>query len=204
MQQVNLYLPELKPQKDWFSAKYLSAIFAGVFFILLLVHYVKVYEVSQLEKELEEKNLVLDALGVELDKTKTIKTPNSRQDIEMSIALLEKKIKSRERLFNLIQGQTLGEDFSFHTAMKAMAVNSSKNLSISHFTFSYGGKLIEMSGEGLNAYDVPQYFGLLRKEAIFSKSKFGLIDIGNIKANGGVEFSMGYDGTTSFSVPVKK
>lgn len=204
MQQVNLYLPELRPQKDWFSAKYLSFVFVGIILILVVIYNVKSYEVNQLEQELEEKNLVLNALSTELDKTKGIKKPSSKQDIELSIAMLERKIKSRERLVDLIQGQTVGEDFSFYNAMSAMAKNSTSKVSLAKFTFSSGGKLIEMDGEGINSYDIPHYLGLLRKEEIFSKSKFGLINIGNIKVNGGVDFSMGYDGSSSFSTVVDK
>ena len=46
MQQINLYLPELRPQKDWFSAKYLSGVLLGVIFILFFIYYVKAYEVA--------------------------------------------------------------------------------------------------------------------------------------------------------------
>lgn len=204
MQQVNLYLPELMPQKDWFSAKYLCGVFIGIIIILFVIHNVKTYKVNLLEQELEEKNLVLNALSIELDKSKGIKKPSSRQDIEMSIMMLERKIKSRERLVDLIQGQTVGEDFSFYTAMSAMARRSTSSVSLTKFTFSNGGKLIEMNGQGIHSYDIPYYLGLLRQEEIFSTSKFGLINIGNIKSNGGVDFFMGYDGSPSFSAVVDK
>lgn len=198
MQQVNLYVVELRPKKDWFSAKYLSAIFLGAFVVLLLLNFVKGREVSRMQQDLEEKQLVLRALELELDKTKTSTRPSSRQEIEGQIALLQRKIDSRERLTTLIQGQTLDENFSFNSAMRAMAVNASSRVSVSQFTFSRGGKTIEMQGEGTRSYDVPEYLNRLRKEDVFKRSKFGLITIGNIKPSGNVEFSVGYGAASAY------
>lgn len=199
MQQINLYVSELRPKKDWFSAKYLSSVLVGVVVVLMLIHFVKAREVSRLEELLDEKRLVLSALEIELDKSKTLQQPSSRKDIEASINALNQKISSRERLADLIKGQTLDENFSFHSAMTAMAKNASSRVSLEHFTFSRGGKLVEMSGEGIRSYDVPEYLSALRKEDVFAVSQFGLINIGNVKESGNVEFSMGYDGTPSFS-----
>jgi hypothetical protein len=110
--------------------------------------------------------------------------------------LLQRKIDSRERLTALIQGQTLDENFSFNSAMRAMALNGTPRVSVSQFNFSRGGKIIEMQGEGARSYDVPEYLNKLRKEEVFKRSKFGLISIGNIKPSGNVDFSVGY-GTAS-------
>lgn len=202
MQQVNLYVEELRPQKDWFSAKYLSAVLLGVFVLLMLVQFVKTREAANLEAEIEEKTLVLNALEIELDKSKSATRPSSRAEIESSIIQLERKIISRERLSDLIQGQTLDENFSFHSAMRSMSTNGSSRVALNQFTFSRGGKLIEMQGDGLRSFDVPNYLNRLRKEDVFQSSKFGLINIGNVKESGNVEFKMGYDSAASFSVEV--
>lgn len=199
MQQINLYVSALQPKKDWFSAKYLASVLVGVVVVLMLIHFVKAREAGRLEELLDEKRLVLSALEIELDKSKTQQRPSSRKDIELNIENLHRKISSRERLTGLIKGQTLDENFSFHSAMTAMAAKASSRVSLEHFTFSRGGKLIEMSGEGIRSYDVPEYLSSLRKEEVFSVSQFGLIKIGNVKSSGNVEFSMGYDGTPSFS-----
>ncbi|HEY7774077.1 MAG TPA: hypothetical protein VIC26_12910 [Marinagarivorans sp.] len=204
MQQINLYVAELRPSKDWFSAKYLASVLAGVVVVLMLMHYLKHYEVAKLETQLEEKQLVLRALEIELDKSKNAQRPSSRQDIESNIGKLQKKIASRERLANLIKGQTLDENFSFQSAMTSMAKHASTRVSLTQFTFSRGGKLIEMSGEAIRSYDVPEYLSALRADDAFSQSQFGLITIGNVKRSGNVQFSMGYNGTPSFSLTVAK
>jgi hypothetical protein len=199
MQQVNLYVSELQPRKDWLSAKYLFSFVLGVILVLTLIHNVKAREIRQFNKLLDEKQFVLKALEIELDKSKTSTRPSSREEIEANISELQQKIVSRERLSNLIKGQTLDENFSFHSAMTAMAESASVRVSLSRFTFSRGGKYIEMAGEGVKSYDVPAYLSSLREKSVFAKSQFGLITIGNVKSTGSVEFSMGYNGSNSFS-----
>lgn len=199
MQQINLYVVELRPQKDWLAGKYLASALFGIIFILFMMHYIKSHEVSTLEVSLEEKQLVLKALEIELDKSKSATVPSSRAEIEQNIASLEQKITSRERLARLIQGQTLGESFSFQKAMTALAENASPRVSLTQFTFSEGGKLVEMRGVGMQTFDVPDLFGKLRRASPLNQAQFGLLKIGSTNAAGNIEFSMGYDGSRSFS-----
>lgn len=202
MQQVNFYIKDLRPQTDWLSAKYLSVALLGVFLILVLMHFIKVREVDQLRSTLEDRQLALKALELDLDKVKTLKRPSSKVEIENSIVTLQRKIDSRKRLIELIQGQALDKSFSFFSAMNAMAVHASSRLSLNRFTYSYGGKLVEMQGEAISSSDVPAYMNRLRKDPVFKESDFGLIYIGNIKTPGGVDFSMGYKGESPFNLDV--
>lgn len=199
MQQINLYVAELRPQKDWFAAKYLSAALFGIVFILLMMHYIKSHEVSTLTASLEDKQLVLKALEIELDKSKNATAPSSRAEIEHKIAALEQKITSRERLARLIQGQTVSENFSFQKAMTALAEHSTSRVALTQFTFSEGGEYIEMRGVAMQTFDVPEFFGKLRRVAPLNQAQFGLLQIGGANAAGNIEFTMGYDGSQSFS-----
>ena len=193
MQQVNLFVAELRPKKDWLSAKYLSFVLGAFFILLFVIYIVKSQQIAQLEQELEEKQLVLNALSLELDKSKVSNRPSSKKELEGNISILKQKIASRERLAQLIQGQTLDEDFSFYSAMESLAEHANTNVQVVNFSFSRGGKFIEMSGIGSKPYAIPDYLNRLRVEESFSRSKFGLINIGNIKGDGHVEFSMGYE-----------
>lgn len=204
MQQINLYVAELRPQKDWLAAKYLLAALFGIFFVLFMMHYIKSHEVSRLEASLEEKQLVLKALEIELDKSKSASAPSSRADIEQNIVNLEQKITSRERLARLIQGQTVGESFSFQKAMTALAESATPRVSLNQFTFSEGGRLVEMRGVGMETFDVPELFGKLRRVEPLSQAQFGLLRIGSTNAAGNIEFTMGYDGSKSFSTAVEQ
>lgn len=203
MQQINLYVAELRPQKDWLAAKYLAAALFGILFVLFMMHYIKSHEVNKLEISLEEKQLMLKALEIELDKSKSATAPSSKADIEQSIANLEQKITSRERLARLIQGQTVGENFSFQKAMVALSENSTPRVSLTQFTFSEGGKLVEMRGVGMQTFDVPELFGKLRLVEPLNQAQFGLLRIGSTNAAGNIEFTMGYDGSRSYSEAVK-
>lgn len=204
MQQINLYVSELRPRKDWFSSKYLTVVFIGFLTVLLLGNFIKSREVSALEDELNEKQLVLRALEIELEKSKLQPQQSSRAEIQKNIQLLQRKIGARERLSALIKGQAIDDNFSFHSAMISMAKNATSKVSIERFTFSKGGKYIEMNGEGARSYDVPIYLNNLRKDKVFGSSRFGLISIGNIKKSGNVDFSVGQDGSPSFGLRGEK
>lgn len=199
MQQINLYVNELRPQKDWFSAKYLSVIIVGIFTLLIVINFVKLREINSLKESLNDKQLVLRALELEIDKSKAQKPISNRQDIQIEIASLKEKINAREQLVTLIQGQSINNDFSFYRALMSMSKVASNRVSIDSFTFSQGGQYIEIEGEGARSFDVPEYINALRKDMVFSASTFGLISIGNVKASGNVDFKVGYDGSPSFS-----
>ena len=199
MQQVNLYVSELRPKKDWFSAKYLSVMLVSIFALLLLVNFVKLREVNFLTSSLNDKQLVLRALEIELDQSKAQKPISKREDIQLEITALKDKVRAREQLVALIQGQSVNKNFSFYRALIAMSKSASDRVSIESFTFSRGGEYIEIQGEGARSFYVPEYLNTLRKDAVFGSSTFGLISIGNIKASGNVDFKVGYDGSPSFS-----
>lgn len=199
MQQINLYVTELRPQKDWFSAKYLSVMLVSIFTLLVLIDFVKLREVSFLNGSLNDKQLVLRALELEMDKSKTQKPTSNRQDIQIEIATLKEKISAREQLVALIKGQSINNNFSFYRALTVMSKTASNRVAIDSFTFSEGGQYIEMEGEGVRSFDVPDYINALRSDPVFATSTFGLVSIGNVKASGNVDFKVGYDGSPSFS-----
>ncbi|MDZ7925158.1 MAG: hypothetical protein U5M23_14150 [Marinagarivorans sp.] len=198
MQQINLYVSELRPQKDWFSAKYLSVMLVSIFTLLVLIDFVKLREVSFLSESLNDKQLVLRALELEIDESKAQKPTSNRQEIQVEIDTLKEKISAREQLVTLIQGQSIN-NFSFYRALTVMSKTTNNRVAINSFTFSRGGQYIEMEGEGVRSFDVPDYINALRSDPVFATSTFGLVSIGNVKASGNVDFKVGYDGSPSFN-----
>jgi hypothetical protein len=202
MQQINLYVQELRPKRNWLSARYILVAFSIFMFSLVFLYWVNIQEYERLQLDREEKLLVLKGLEEELDRTKSGKKKSSKDDIEREISDLQLKVYSRERLVNLIQGQSMQAQFSFHAAIYAMAKSSSDRLSLDRFTFSESGRRIEMRGVAAMSYDVPEYLGKLKKEKVFENSQFGLMAITGSRQDGNVSFVMGYDRSNSLSARI--
>lgn len=199
MQNVNLYLPELRPKREWVTAWSVAIAAIGFCFVMLLASW-------QNQKELqlfEASVILLENQKVEtsarLDKIKTKSPSGDLARLDQEIANLRNKINARLKVNNLIEGQSLGNDSGYSGRLFELAKASTSDMEIDRFRFSQGASFIEIRGYSRQ----PERIAELVKEIKESKS-FDLASIApltvvkNKKTQSFYEFSYGFEPLTQF------
>ncbi len=194
MQQVNLYLPELRPKKEWLTANTVLASAIGLMVMLGVIQIIVTGSVTRFESNviIMENQQVASASRVE--KLKNSPLSSNRVGLEQRIDQLRNAIKSREYVGLIIEDQNLGNSEGFAGAMTGLARQSSDSISLSRIRLSAGGSAVELAGEMKRPEDIPLYLQRIQTEKSFLQSRFGLLSVAQEKNSRSVhKFSLGFE-----------
>jgi Tfp pilus assembly protein PilN len=194
-QEVNLYLPELRPQFDPLSPK-LAAAACGVVAVLMLLMAAASYWQIQ---AIEAQNLALQTQQQQLEKTVTDlrrSAPKSHAArIKLELDKLREDVASRQLIREIISGQNLGNAQGFSGHFHGFSRQVGRELALQRFYLSRGGAHVELQGVARKAAAVPRFVELLQGEASFKRATFGQLQIvqpqGTDTAREELEFRLG-------------
>ena len=157
-QQVNLYLPEFKVQKDPVSALLISQVAGGIVLTMLVIALVDIFTRWEQGRELEELRAVLveeTAKTNALDEQLAMRSQNT----ELSDRLQRAEIRlSASRSIRDFLGETkLGNVVGFSEYFKDLSRASIDGLSVQEFSISDGGEGVRIAGEVLDSALVPRF-----------------------------------------------
>lgn len=197
IQQVNLYLPELQPSKEWLTAN--TILFSGLGFMALMfiAQLVLSVQLSFYEKQVvmieDQKAQATDRLT----KVSNMPKPVNSLQLDEEVRKLRVVVDNREQVQAIIGYQNLGNAVGFSKAMEAIARQSSRHIALEKFRLSRGGYLAEMDGQTLKPESIPLYLKKLREATSFANTRFGLLTLENqsTQTNSGqlVRFTSGYE-----------
>ena len=194
MQQINLYLPELRPQHNWLNAKAAGLITAAFVVLMLVIQLISSWQAHSLESRAEQQQVALAELQARVDKLQPANVAATDQALEKTIADLEAAIAVREKVGRIISGQNMGNAKGFHASLQSLAREASADLALEHFTLSRGGNYVEMQGKARSAEAVPLYLQRLKSAAAFGQTRFGLLSVSSEQSDGrNLDFALGYD-----------
>jgi hypothetical protein len=186
MQQINLYLPEFRPHRDYFSAEN-SAIF--LLLLLGLMIFLQVHRGGQL-KTLEAQVIALETqqqtLKEQADALKKRPAPGHSAALEQEISQTREAIRNREAIAELIGGQTLGNQSGFSRQLLALGEQRVEGISLQSFGLQRGGTFARLEGISIKAESVPLYVVRLQSDPSFANTRFGFLSLRNTDA--GVKF----------------
>lgn len=195
MQQVNLYLTEFKPKREYFSANF-SAISTALLMLLLIV--MQAVMKSSIQKT-EEQVVALEnqkvATALQVDKLKNTPLGANAAQLDAQLAELDNELESREKLREIIEYQNLGNEQGFALVLAALARQSFDIIALERIKLSAGGQYIELGGKTRSAKAVPAYLQALQAEPALSNSRFGLLYIEQPlkQESRALSFSLGLD-----------
>ncbi|WP_045860574.1 hypothetical protein [Teredinibacter purpureus] len=193
IQQVNLYLSELKPAKEWLTANSLMFSVVGVIGIYIAFYFIAIANLETLEQQvivLENQQIVAKQ---QLD-IFTKKTPSFKNNkIDVRLKYLRAALEGREQVGEIIEGQNLGNSEGFAHAMRALARQSMKSISLKKISLSDGGQYLQVMGETLKAEDVATYIQKLQFEPSFTGTHFGLLSVAEKKGSTAHAFTLGFE-----------
>ncbi|WP_096087578.1 hypothetical protein [Agaribacterium haliotis] len=193
MQNINLYLPELRVKKEWMTAHTAALSCLGFVLLLLLVSIVNSHRLQALKKDvvmLEHQQLLAEQ---RLQSVKDRGPIGNSLKLDKQIDQLKLDINSRLLVQDLIEGQSLGNDNGFSSRLQGLARFSSEALSLDRFRFTGGASLIEMSGVCTKPELLLAYLAELQNDSAFVQSAFGSLSIAEKNSQKRFDFSLGYE-----------
>lgn len=157
-QQVNLYLPELRVRKDPLSAVLMLQIVGGLTALLLLISAYDLVRGWQLERELEALQVTLEEetrRTEELDEVLAGRSENTGLTTRLERA--EERLEASRQIRDFLSRTRLGNVEGFSEYFKDLSRASVDGLSITEFSFSNGGDVIQVAGQVLDSALVPRF-----------------------------------------------
>ncbi len=192
MQLVNLYVPELKPKKEWLTADSIALVAIGFAILLVLAIVFMQRHLEEYEREIVLLEQQRSGIEARLNRIKTMpRSINSRQ-IDRKLTMLKNSIAQREQIGSIIEGQNLGNELGFSQYMLGVSRQSLETLSLNRIRLSRGGSFVELKGLTSNAEDVPRFIENLQTEESFRDSQFGLMSVAETSRLLSHEFAFGF------------
>ncbi|WP_339075115.1 MSHA biogenesis protein MshI [Teredinibacter turnerae] len=194
IQQINLYLPELRPSRDWLSLNTLLVSVAGTVLLFIISYIYGNWASTRLREQVAVVEQQVSVARNQLAQTRTKARPLHNASLDTQAAYLEAAIRGREQVGQIISGQSLGNSGGFTAAFNALALHSSPSVALGHIRLTRGGAYLQLAGATNSPEDVTIYLQHLRDDPAFGSTRFGLLSIGDSKQiRGAHRFSLGFE-----------
>lgn len=189
-QEVNLYLPRLRPSVDYFAPTMVARAVGVFLMILVAMALFDAYQNYALVALIEEQQQAMAERQTQLDDVKKRVPKSQGAHLERTIATMRSQVKRRQAISRLIDGQSIGNTQGFSRQLLALAEYSNDKLSLKGFQLQAGGKRIVLHGHARVAEAVPHYIELLRSSESFNDSVFGPLKIARANSGHSLNFSL--------------
>jgi len=191
MQQINLYLPEFRPNREPVRAIHMLWIGLALLVLLIAFSFYSKHQRVLLEQQLEQEKIAQQNLQTQLQALGAKKPAQSSAELDMKIAQLQKNLQRHLQILSMISHQDLGNDKGFSAQLNALGQASLSSISVETFSLQRGGKYVELSGLTRSADQIPLYMQRLRKDPSFTDVGFGVLSIERDKEQSGLlKFSL--------------
>ena len=144
MQQVNLYLPELRPKKEWLTARTTGVIALGFIAMMWLGVLLSSHRLELRAQQLERMETYRQQALLRIQDIRSRARPGVSAELDEQLANIIAAIATREKLAAIMRGQELGNQQGFSAALEGLARQSMPSISLEHFRFSAGGARVEL------------------------------------------------------------
>ncbi|BFM12070.1 hypothetical protein R50072_22230 [Simiduia litorea] len=188
-QQVNLYLPEFKPKTEVLSFNTAFIVCAVTCLLLAAFSVLGTVENRALYQSTQEIQLKLVTQDQDISRIKAALPRSQAALVQQEVDGLRLALERRQRIYQLISQQNLGNSDGFSSQLSALARQYQKNISVERFQIVAGGAEFNFSGKATSAQAVPQYLQRLQTEPSFDNTRFGHLVLER-SPNGVITFSL--------------
>ncbi|WP_075185704.1 hypothetical protein [Teredinibacter haidensis] len=200
LQQVNLYLPELRPKKEWLTTNSLFFSVVGIIAIYVAFYFIAVANLDVLEQQVVELENQQLATKKQLEKFKAKANPFQSNQLEPQLEYLRAALKGREHVGEIITWQNLGNADGFVNPLKALARQSMPSISLEKISLSRGGQHLQLRGQTQAPEDIATYIQILQQEPSLVNTSFGLLSVAAQKNSQHHLFTLGFSPVYSATV----
>jgi hypothetical protein len=177
-QQINLYQPMFRPQKQPLPAMLMVQVLAAAAAIMLLVFGYDAWRTHALAAEVDAREAERLAAEQALEQVKQRHPPREPdQALQNEVAGVAREIDLKEQLVERLAQGAFGNTAGFSSYLEGMARQHVQGTWLTGFSISGGGQVIALSGRSLAPELVPIYVQRLAGEAAFSGKSFNHMDL---------------------------
>ena len=182
-QQVNLYQPIFRKQRQIFSAITMAQAAGLVAVALLGFYFYGLWQVLGLEAEVVLLEGREKAYTVQLARIDPSLTSSRRTEVEGELAKLNATMVDQQRLIDVLHEQPLGTTEGFSRYLAALGRRHTPELWLTEFAINGGTRALELNGRSVRAELVPEYLQSLGREPALEGQKFDRLDIARDEAD---------------------
>lgn len=177
MQQINLYLPEFRPNREPLRSAHMLWGAVAVLVLLILFSVFSNYRNGELRQRIAAQQIAVAETQAKLQSLSLQIQPNQHAQLEAEIQRLQSERERREHILAVISNSDLGNTKGFSGQLQTLARQSLDTVSIERFSLQQGGNYVELRGTTARADQVPLYLQRLRSEDSFAPVRFGVLRV---------------------------
>ena len=176
-QQINLYQPIFRKQRQIFSAATMLQALAIVTVALLAIYGYGLLGVRGLEAEVVQLEGRERALNVQLARIDPSFSQGRRHEVDGELKRLNATLLDQQRLIEVLREQPLGLTAGFSQYLTALGRQRTPELWLTDIVVNGGTAAIELAGRSLDPTLVPEYLQRLSREAALAGQRFDRFEI---------------------------
>jgi hypothetical protein len=176
-QQINLYQPIFRKQRQIFSATTMSRALAIVTVALLAIYGYGVMRVRGLEAAVVQLEGRERALATQLARIDPTMNHGRRDEVAGELARLNATLLDQQRLIEVLRDRPLGDTAGFSPYLAALGRQRTSELWLTAIAVNGGTGAIEIAGRSLDAKLVPEYMQRLSGEPALAGQRFDRFEI---------------------------
>jgi hypothetical protein len=176
-QQINLYQPIFRKQRQVFSAATLLQALGAVAAGLLVIYGYALWNVRALEAEVlylegRERALTMQLARIDPDIGR-----GQREEIDGELVRLNAKLLEQQQLVEVLRAQPLGSTEGFSGYLAALGRQRAPELWLTEIAINGGTGAIELAGRSLGPELVPEFMQRLGREPKLAGQRFDQFEI---------------------------
>jgi Tfp pilus assembly protein PilN len=187
-QQVNLYQPIFRRQRQIFSAVTMLQSAAVVIVALLTIYFYGVWQVGLLEAQVLELEGRERAYSARLARLDPGENTVRREEVEREIERLNTTLLAQQRLIDILREQPLGSTAGFSAELAALGRRHSPGLWLTELRVNGGTGSIDLVGRTTDPGMVPAYLLRLGDEAALAGKRFDQFEVERTENSAELEF----------------
>lgn len=187
-QQINLYQPIFRKQRQIFSAATLVQLTGIVTCALLAIYAFGLVQVRGLESEVVQLEGRERALTTQLARIDPAQSHNRRAEVEEELKRLNAALLAQQRLIDVLRDKPLGSQKGFSDYMEALGRERTPELWLTQFAVNGSTGALELAGRSTRPELVPEYLQRLGRETALSGQRFDALEIAHDTATGEARF----------------
>lgn len=160
-QQVNLYLPEFRPRRDWIDARRLGLASVGLIGLLVLLGGYDYWRLASLQGRVPELQQTLESETRRAERLEQAATGEADEELLEEIDNREQRLERSRQLLSFLEESNLGNTGGFSAYLKDLARATFEGLWLTDIRFRNGGRSVYLAGQAERTAMVPDYVGRL-------------------------------------------
>lgn len=187
-QQINLYQPIFRRQRQIFSAATMVEATAVFAIALLAIHAYGLWKVAGLEAEAVQLEGREKAYAAQLGRLDADSSAASRREMERELDRLKAERLEQQRLISILESRPLGSTDGFSGYLAAFARRHTDGLWLTALRINGASRAVELVGRTTKPDLVPAYLLSLGEESALEGQRFDELNIERAEDTGEISF----------------